>query len=115
MKKFDFTNQLAPQDMLKIIMRDKNLSKEEALKYAINEQIAKRIIDTRWGAIALPIWGHDDPERKWMKLDIPFFETDLSEKQLQLITLVKKYEETDTITAISYFLLFTMESLGYHI
>lgn len=63
----------------------------------------------------MPIWGHDDPECDWLSLDNPLLEFNIEEDKLNLIQAVAAKEDIGIETAVSYFLLFTMESLDYHI
>jgi len=113
--KFNFSNYEAAQDMIKLLQKEKGLSVPSAIQFSVNAEIYHRILDTGWGSIALSIWGHDDPERNWLLLDNPLIEFDIEEDKLNLIQGVATKEDTDIETAVSYFLLFTMESLDYHI
>ena len=115
MIKLNFTNHPAAQDMIRIIMKDKDLSVNEAIYYSINTNVYKRIIETGWGPIALPLWGHGGPSRKWKKIDNPHIEIDLDDSKFNAVKEIEKLNKIDTETAISYFLIFTMEALGYHI
>ena len=81
MIKLDFTKCLASQDMINIIMKDKNLSDKEAIEFSINKHIYQKIIELGYASIAFDLWGHDDPERKWYKLSNPVIELDLSEEK----------------------------------
>lgn len=111
----DFSNHHETQDMIKIIEADKNLTAADAIEFSINENIYKRIIDTGWASIALSMWGHAEPDRKWSVLESPHLEIEIDEEKEQLINKVIKKERVDLETAISYFILFTMDSMGYHI
>jgi hypothetical protein len=113
--KLDFTNYEATQDMIKLIEKEKRLSAPAAIEFSVNAKIYRRIIDAGWGSIALPIWGHDEPERKWLSLDNPIIEINIEETNLKMIHEVAVKENINIETAVSYFLLFTMKSLGYHI
>lgn len=115
MLNIDLSRYLSSQDMVRIIMRDKNLSVEDALDYAINKTIYKNIINAGYASIALDLWGHDDPEREWDVLENSLIEVDFDKLKKSLIDDLMKKEDVDLETAISYFLLFTMEALGYHI
>ena len=115
MKKIDLTKCLAAQDMTKIVMAKKGLSPEEAIKFSVNEEMHKQIVDMGYAELALDIWGHADPYRKWQKLKEPILEIDFDELSKNLIKDITKKEKVDYKTAVSYFLLFTMDSLGYHI
>ena len=113
--KLNFKKQEAAQDMIKLIEKEKELSVAEAINFSINLEICNRILKTGWGSIALPIWGHGDPDLEWSLLDNPCVEIEISEDKAQLISKIESKEGVDTETAIAYFLLFTMEALGYHI
>lgn len=113
--KLDFSNHLEAQDMIRIIEHDKSLSTKEAVYFSVNEKIYHAIIEAGWASIALSMWGHDDPERKWETMETPFLEIEFSENMHDLINKIIEREHVDIETAISYFLLFTMDSMGYHI
>lgn len=106
----------AAQDMIKLIEKEKGLSTSAAIDFAVNSRTFHQIVNTGFGPIALPIWGHGETgQRKWLTLDDPRIDIDFDEKKLQLINEVATMEKTNPETAVSYFLLFTMEALGYHI
>ncbi|HCR83518.1 MAG TPA: hypothetical protein DIW07_08905 [Lachnospiraceae bacterium] len=115
MIKIDLSKHSGAQDMVAIIMRDKNLSAEDALKYAINKTMYQNIIKAGYASIALGLWGHADPEREWDVLESPIMQVEFDESTQNLINDIMEKEDVDFETAISYFLLFTMEALGYHI
>lgn len=115
MIKIDLSKHSCAQDIVTIIMRDKNLSAEDALKYAINKTIYKNIIKAGYASIALDLWGHSDPEREWDVLESPIIQVEFDKLTQNLINDIMEKEDVDFETAISYFLLFTMEALGYHI
>ena len=115
MTKLNFTENLAAQDMIRIIMREKNLFPKEAIELSINREMHQKILKEGYASIALDLWGHDDPEREWSVLDEQIFELDLDKLQEQLIKDIAEKEDVDTETAVCYFLIFTMDFLGYHI
>jgi hypothetical protein len=115
MTKLDLTKRLDMQDMLQIVMNKKGLSAREALEYSINEAIYNRVLDTGYASIALDLWGHGDPEREWLKLDNPRISIEFDESRQSLIDRIGVEEKVNTKTSIAYFLLYTMEALGYHI
>ena len=82
----DFTNLCAAQDMIAIIQKERN-----------------------------SLWGHDDPERKWLFLNSPKVDVEFSETDIKYLKKVAKAEKVKAVTAVCYFLVFTMQSLGYHI
>ena len=113
--KLNFSNNAAAQDMISLIQKEKNLSGEEAIKFSVNKEIFREIINAGWASIALPLWGHDNPNREWNVLDNPFFEFEVDKLTYNLINELSIKENVDTVTSVSYFLLFTMQSLGHHI
>ena len=163
MIKLDFSTHPAAQDMIRIVMAKKGLSAKEAIDFAVNREMADRILQTGWGSIALGLWGHGGPMREWDVLDDPMIEMEFDELREGLINEVIAKEKVDTgtwvytetdddedtdddmemdfdaeadfdmemnvnmeadvderenidaETAVSYFLIFTMESFGYHI
>lgn len=115
MTKLDFSNHSEAQDMIKIIEKDKGLLSADAISFAINLENYHKIIEAGWASIALSLWGHDDPEREWNEMEAPCFEVSLNSESLDLLNKLVKKEKIDIETAVSYFLIFTMDSLGYHI
>lgn len=111
----DFTNDVKAQDMLATIMKEKNLDSEKAILSSITQKIFVRIIETGWGEVALPLWGHDNPYRKMEKLEDPIVKIKLSKDKERLVSVIMEKENVQFKTAIMYFMLFTLESLGYHI
>ena len=51
----------------------------------------------------------------WKKLDDPVVKFKLSKDKEHLVSIVMEKENVSFETAILYFMLFTLESLGYHI
>jgi len=114
--KLNLSRHKAAQDMIRLIEKEKGLSTSAAIDYAVNSRAYNRIINTGLGPIALPIWGHGEfKKREWFTLDNPSIKIELSEEKLQMIRKVAEVEKSSIETAVSYFLLFTMEALGYHI
>ncbi len=113
--KLDFSDCLAAQDMIRIIERDKSLDEAEAIRFAINETIYKSIMDVNWASIALSSWGHDDPDREWEKIKNPHIEIELDDSKYELVNRLADKKGLDLEIAVSYFLIFTMDSMGYHI
>lgn len=111
----NFKKNYAAQDMVTIIQKDKNLSAQDAIKFSINQDMYNQILSTGWASIALGLWGHDDPEREWNKMDTPDLEVEIDDSQQKLLSDIARKEKVDIETAVSYFLLFTMDALGYHI
>ena len=113
--KLDFTNNATAQDMISIIMRDKGLSVEEAVSFAITREMHQEILKKGYASIALGVWDHEDPEEQWGTLSNPVFEVELSKLQGRLIEDVAERQRIDEQTAVCYFLIFALEALGYHI
>lgn len=118
MIQLNFTNNENAQDMINIIMKDKNLSDKDAISFAINEKICNKIQKAGYASIAFNLWGHAEYEKEWLLLDNPVIEVELTAKQLQLINRIINIEKDPTLDinmAVSYFLIFTMDSMGYDI
>lgn len=111
----NFSNAINPQDMLRKIMREKNLSPEKAILSSITQKNCIRIIEVGYASIALQLWGHANFEGEKEKLDNPIVEIKLSQSKERLVRLVMEKEKVSFEKAILYFMLFTLESLGYHI
>ena len=112
---FDFKDSIIAQDMLKKIMREKGSSAEKAILSSITQKNCIRIIETEYAGIALQMWGHADPNKESEKLDNPVVKFKLSKDKERLVSLIMDKEGVSFEVAILYFMLFTLESLGYHI
>ena len=115
MVKFNFTQHYAAQDMINIIAKDKQLSLQSAIGYSITKKNYTDIIKNGWADIALSLWGHADLEREWEELENPCLEVDLDAEQSNLVNEISIKYKVDFEEAVSYFLIFTMHSLGYHV
>jgi hypothetical protein len=115
MATINFKGNTAAQDMVRIIMSDKGLLEKEAILFSVNQDIHQRILNAGYASIAFDLWGHDDPSRKRKPLKEKQIEIEFDELSQRLIEDVMKKEKVEFDTAISYFLLFTMDALGYHI
>lgn len=113
--KLDLNKNAAAQDMIRIIMRDKSMFPDEAVKFAINRQMHQKILQEGYASIAFDLWGHDNPEREWDKLDNPIIEVDLDKLSTRLVEDIMEKEDVSAELAVCYFLIFTMDYLGYHI
>ena len=101
--------------MIRIIMREEDLSAKDAVTFAVNRDMHQKILDAGYASIALDLWGHDNPERVWDTLSNPVVDLELDKLQERLIKDISEKEDVDYETAICYFLIFTMDYLGYHI
>jgi hypothetical protein len=115
MIKLNLKNNLAAQDMISIVMKEKGLSTIEAIEFSINHEIHQKILNKGYASIALDLWGHGGPDRKWDVLNEPIIELELDNLRERLIADIVEKQRVDTETAICYFLIFTMDFLGYHI
>lgn len=113
--KLDFSEDENAQDMLKKIMAKKNLSPEKAILSSITQKNCVTILATGWAGIALSLWGHADPDGIKEKLDNPIIEIQPNKDKERLIRIVMEHEKVAFDTAVLYFMLFTLSSLGYHI
>lgn len=116
MTNIDYTKCLEAQDMIYLIMEETSSNTaEEAINHAVTREIHREILSAGYASIAFGLWGHDDPDRAWNTLDIPIIEMEFDKLRMNLIRDISEKEDVDFDTALSYFLLFTMEALGYHI
>ena len=93
----------------------KNLSAEDAVAFAVNRAMYPKILKAGYASIAFDLWGHDNPERVWDALSTPVLDLKFDKLQENLIEGISEKESVDYETAICYFLIFTMDYLGYHI
>ncbi len=101
--------------MINIVVEKRNMSAADAVASCISDKIMGRIVNTGWGDIALGLWGHGDPERTWKKLDDPVINLQLNRYQMDMLGIITETMSVSPETAVSYFLIFSMEELGYHI
>ena len=73
------------------------------------------ILATGWAGIAVSMWGHDDPFGEREQLESPTFTIKLSKDKLRLVRIVMEKESISFHDALLYFMIFTLDSLGYHI
>lgn len=111
----DFKEFPQVQDMITIVMKEKELSESGAIKYAVNKKMYDKIIKTGWASIAFSLWGHDDPDREWSSLDCPDVSVDFDDSSIDLINAIIAKKKVSAEVAVGYFLLFTMDLMGYHI
>lgn len=112
---FNFENDKNAQDMLMKIMKHKKLSPDKAILSTITQRNCIRIIETGYSGIALSLWGHDNPYREWEKLDNKIVKFKLSKEKERLVNIIMEKENVNFSTAVLYFMLYALESLGYHI
>ena len=113
--RIDFSDNKKAQDMLKQIMKSKNLTTDKAILSSITQKNCVTILSEGWANIAVSFWGHDDPDRKFEQLDNPIVEIKLSKDKIRLLEIVMEKENVNLEDAILYFMIFKLESLGYHI
>ncbi len=111
----DFSDEIDAQDMLSKIMKKKNLTSEKALLSTITQKNCVTILATSWADIAVSMWGHADPEAEREKLEDPIIKIKLSKDKERLVHIVMEKENVSFGEALLYFMIFTLESLGYHI
>ena len=111
----DFSKKTDAQDMLSKIMKKKNLTPEKALLSTITQRNCVTILATGWASMAVSLWGHADPDGEREKLEDPIVKIKLSKDKERLISIVMKKENVSFGEALLYFMIFTLESLGYHI
>ena len=101
--------------MLSKIMKKKNLTPEKALLSTITQKNCVTILATERAGMAVSLWGHADPDREREKLEDPVIKIKLSKDKERLIGIVMEKEAVSFDEAILYFMIFTLETLGYHI
>ena len=111
----DFTEETDAQDMLSKIMKKKNLTPDKALLSTITQKNCVTILATEWAGMAVSLWGHADPDGEREKLEDPIVKIKLSKDKERLISIVMEKENVSFGEALLYFMIFTLESLGYHI
>ena len=96
-------------------MQKKNLTSEKALLSTITQKNCVTILATGWAGMAVSLWGHADPDGEREKLEDPIVKIKLSKDKERLISIVMEKENVTFGEALLYFMIFTLESLGYHI
>ena len=112
--KLDLKSNAAAQD-IRIIMKEKELSAQDVVVFAVNRDMHQKILKQGYASIALDLWGHDNPGQVWDTLAVPVVDLKFDKLQERLIEDISEKQNVDYETAICYFLIFTMDSLGYHI
>lgn len=103
------------QDMICTIMKEKNLTPAKAVLSSITQRNCVTILSTGWAGIAVSHWGHDNPDREWKTLESPVVELKLSKDKERLVAIVMEKEKISLPEALQYFMIFSLEALGYHI
>lgn len=111
----DFSKNEHVQDMLVTLMREKNCSPSQALLSTITQGRFKRICDTKWASIAVDLWGHGEAKQEFELLKRPILKVTFPEEKELLVRFVMDIEKVSFDEAISYFMIFALEDLGYHI
>ena len=122
---FNFKKHKDAQDMIRRIMRDKELTVEDAIRFSITKENFGKIVNYGWARIAVSIWGHGELDFKELLLDKTSVSVELSDEQQQIFSFIKAdcasmtgkcHQNYDIdIDVLSQFLIFTMDDLGYHI
>lgn len=103
------------QDMIYTIMKEKNLTPAKAILSSITQKNCVTILSTGWAGMAVSLWGHDNPDREWQTLENPVVELKLSKDKERLVAIVMEKEKISLPEALQYFMIFSLEALGYHI
>ena len=111
----DFCDDVIAQDMLSTIMQEKNLTPEKAILSSITQKNCIALLSTGWADMAVSLWGHDDPYKENKTIDNPRVEIKLTKDKLRLLEIVMEKERVPMERAVLYFMIFALQSLGYHI
>ena len=111
----DFTDDIKAQDMLITIMKAKKLTEAKAILSSINKENGLSILSTGWAEQAVSLWGHNDHYKTFNKLDKQKIKVRLSLEKACMLQMIEEKEKVSLTTAILYFMIFDLESLGYHI
>lgn len=111
----DFSEDIDAQDMLSKIMKHKNTTPDKAVLSTITHKNCVTILTTGLASMAVSLWGHGDPDREREELENPKVEIKLSKEKARLLAIVMEAEKVSYTEAILYYMIFTLEALGYHI
>ena len=111
----DFSDNVIAQDMVNTIMKEKNYTPEKAVLASITSTNLVAIIDEGWADLAVSLWGHDDPYKKFEKLENPIIEITPNKEHIRMLDCVMGIEKVSLSDAITYFMIFQLENYGYHI
>ena len=103
------------QDMICTIMKEKNLTPAKAVLSSITQRNCVTILSTGWAGMAVSHWGHANPDREWQTLENPVVELKLSKDKERLVAIVMEKEKISLAETLQYFMIFSLETLGYHI
>ena len=111
----NYSDDKIAQDMICSIMKEKNLTPAKAVLSSITQRNCVTILSTGWAGIAVSHWGHANPDREWQALENPVVELKLSKDKERLVAIVMEKEKISLPEALQYFMIFSLEALGYHI
>ena len=92
-----------------------DLTPAKAVLSSIMQRNCVTILSTGWAGIAVSHWGHANPDREWQTLENPVVELKLSKDKERLVAIVMEKEKISLPEALQYFMIFSLEALGYHI
>lgn len=111
----DFSDDENAQDMIVKVMKEKDISASKAVIGSITPNNFISIIRGGYASIALPIWGHADPDGEKEKLNNPVVTFRLTPRKKIMVEAIIENESVQFKEAILYFVLFELSRLGYHI
>ena len=111
----DFTNDGIGQDMILTIMKDKKMTAEEAIKSCITDANLLIAVKTGWASIAVSLWGHATPDKKFKNLDTPLIKVMLDGGEKSILDAMIGKEAHSYEEAVLQLMIFDLEKLGYHI
>ena len=113
--RLDLSGDDKAQDMVRTVMKHKNLPPDKAILSVINPQNCDAVLATGWADQAVHWWGHFDPHYRFTKLENPQIEIKISASKAFLIGLVMRNDMVCFKNAILHFMIFELEEFGYHI
>ena len=111
----DFSDDIDAQDMLSKIIKHKKTTPDKAILSTITHKNCVTILTTGWASMAVSLWGHDDPDGERETLENPKVQIKLTKEKARLLSILMEAEKVSYTEAILYYMIFTLEALGYHI
>lgn len=113
---FDLSHFSAIQDMIRLAGCSYQLEGfEKIFDSLFNIDYCNRILSEGWYNIALSLWGHAEPERRWRSLKDKTIRLELSQDDFLHFSYVTLQLGGYAEEIFGYFVLCRMEDLGFHI
>lgn len=117
MELINFRNNKIAQDLVNVLLEDSTgANVQKVISSAINKSTLDDIMsNASWIDTSYTLWENYKNGREWYELEEPVICLTLSDNKTKLLRKVEKALGVSTSTAVSYFLLYSVKQLGYHL